>query len=212
MEFTQLLTDIQDKSLDKKGIAEHVAEEPSHIPDLITALEDKKARIRYGCAKILHLLSETHPDLLYPYFDSFTSLLKNENNIIRAEALYVLSQLALVDTDNRIEAVLEDYLAPIKGPVLMVAANAIQGGARIALAKPECAGRIADAILAVPEASYKTEECVQVASGEAIMALDAFTQLVIDIRPIRKFIQSQRRSSRKGTRARAEKVLKRRGW
>jgi hypothetical protein len=212
MEFTQLLTDIRDKAIEKKTIARQVAEKPPLIADFITALADKDAAVRYGCAKTLHLLSETRPDLLYPHFDDFLHLLRNGNNIMQAEGLFILSNLAPVDSENRIDAVIEDYLGPIKGPVLMVAANAVQGAARIAAAKPHLANRIAQAILEVSEGSYKTPECKQVIGGQAVEALDAITHLVTDLRPLRKFIRAQTESSRKSTRTKAEKVLKRRGW
>lgn len=212
MDCLQLLTDIETKTTEKETLALRVAEKPNLIPDLIATLTDKRATVRYGCAKILHLLAESHPALLYPHFDSFVTLLHGENSIMQAEGLFVLSHLAAVDKDNRIEPLLADLLQPIRGTVLMVAANAIQGGARIAEAKPHLADQIAAAILEVPAARYKTSECVHVACGAAVESLDLFAHLVSDVRPIRKFFHAQADSPRKGTRTRAEKVLRRRGW
>jgi hypothetical protein len=53
------------------------------------------------------------------------------------------AHLARADSEGRIEKLLDRYLAPIAGHELIAAANAIQGAADIALAKPHLADRIA---------------------------------------------------------------------
>jgi hypothetical protein len=47
---------------------------------------------------------------------------------------------------------LDDYLAPIRGPVMITAANTIKGAVIIARAKPHLAAKIAGALMRVERA------------------------------------------------------------
>lgn len=51
--------------------------------------------------------------------------------------------------EDKFEKILDRYLAPIPGPVLIMATNVIGGAAKIALAKPALAERITGELLKV---------------------------------------------------------------
>ncbi|HXN49726.1 MAG TPA: hypothetical protein VN893_23945, partial [Bryobacteraceae bacterium] len=109
-------------------------------PDLVQAAIDgvgsPTGRARLGASKLLRDLSEQSPDLLYPHFDFFTALLASPNHILKWNATLTLANLAAVDREGRLDQILDAYLAPISGPNMIDAANAIRGAAVIALAKP----------------------------------------------------------------------------
>ena len=108
------------------------------------------------------------------------------------------------------EKLLPRYLAPIAGNEMIGAANAIQGAADIALAKPHLAGRIARAILQVSHAHYATPECRNVAAGHAIQALDRFFEQIPQKKPLLAFVEAELANPRPATRKKAEKFLKKR--
>jgi hypothetical protein len=167
------------------------------------------ARVKYGCAKALSLVSEARPDLLYPWFDFFVRLLDHENRILQWQAIFVLSHLARADADDRFAALFGKYFSPIPGPVMITAANVIQGGARIAMARPRLADRIAAEVLKVGKARYQTPECRNVAIGHAILALGRFLELLQDPAPVLQFVRKQAKNPRPATRKKAEQLLAR---
>ncbi|MEK7674563.1 MAG: hypothetical protein AAB676_01845 [Verrucomicrobiota bacterium] len=112
------------------------------MTDLIAGLQADTARVKYGCAKVLRLVSERRPELLYPHFDFFVRLLDHGNKILQWEAVFVLSHLARVDAKDKFDAIFAQYFRPLAGPVMITAANVIRGAARIAPAKPRRADRI----------------------------------------------------------------------
>ncbi len=171
-------------------------------------LNEDKPRVRYGCAKAIRIMSEQRPDLLYPHFDFFVRLLDHENKILQWDAAFVLSHLAREDDGDKIAALLARYFSPIPGPVMITAANVIQGGARIAQAKPHLADRIAAEILKVATARYQTPECRDVAIGHAIQALGAILPLLRNPVPVAQFVRKQVRNRRPATRKKAEQFLK----
>jgi len=113
---------------------------------LCDGLASPQARTKYGSAKLLRRLSEQDPGLLYPRFDFFAHLMEGETRILRWDSSRILGHLARVDSEGRIDKLLDRYLAPIAGNELIAAANAIQGAADIARSKPHLADRIATEI------------------------------------------------------------------
>jgi hypothetical protein len=190
---------------------------PCSTAEQVTALCDglasPEARTKYGSAKLLRRLAEQDPDLLYSRFDFFASLLDGEDRILRWDSSRILGSLARADSEGRIEKLLDHYLAPITGHELIAAANAIQGAADIALAKPHLADRIAKEIVKVNRARYATPECRNVAAGHAIQALDCFFEHIQNKEPVLEFVAAQLGNPRPATRKKAEKFwAKWAGW
>jgi len=190
------------------AVVARVLRSPELIGDLCLALASPSPRVKYGSAKALSLVSERAPDLLYPRFDFFAGLLDGDNRILRWNAMRIVGNLASADSQEKVEALLDRYLAPISGPELIDAGNTIGGAAAIALAKPHLADRIAAAILQVSRATYATPECRNVAAGHAIQALARFFPHVQDKKPVLAFVRAQLKNSRPATRKKAEKFLK----
>jgi hypothetical protein len=189
-------------------LARDVAQNPRLLEEVMRGLDAKTARVKHGCAKALRALSETRPGLLYPKFDFFVRLLDHPNKIYQWEAARVLAQLARVDEEDKFAAIFDKYFAPIRGPVMITAATLIQGGARIAAAKPQLADRIAAEVIKVERARYQTPACRNVAIGHAIAALDDLFARLRNPAPALRFVRKQARNSRPATRKKAEKFLK----
>jgi HEAT repeat protein len=206
--MSDLLTRVRQAALNPQRLALKAIRQPQVLPAIIEGLKADKPRVKYGCAKALRLISEQRPDRLYPFFDFFVGLLDHENKILQWEALFVLSHLARADDDDKCADVLDRYLSPIPGPVMITAANAIQGGARIAQAKPHLADRIAAEILKVPTARYGTAECRNVAIGHAIVALGDMLPLLRNPAPTVAFVRRQTRNPRPATRRKAARFLR----
>jgi hypothetical protein len=199
---------IERRGADTAALAEKVIRDPALLPELVEGLAADTARVKFGCAKILRLLSERQPELLYPHFDFFVGLLDHKNKILQWEAITILADLARVDTEDKFSAIFSKYFAPVPGPVMITAANVIGGAARIALARPHWADRIAREILKVARAQYQTPECRNVAIGHALNALAEFLHLLRDLGPVLRFVRRQVKNTRPATRQKAERLLK----
>jgi hypothetical protein len=209
--MTPLLKEIASGTSDVDGVVEKLVARPALLDDILSGLEADAARVKYGCLKALRLLSETHPALLYPHFDRFVALLDHRNNILKWGGIIILGNLAAVDCDNRLDALLERYLRPITGPTLITAANTIGGAAKIALAKPYLVDQVVHSLLRVKRATYQTPECRNVALGHVLKGLEMLFELVEDPRPVLEFARGQLRNSRNAVRQRARTFLKRHG-
>lgn len=185
-----------------------LAEKPANLPALIAGLQDHRARVRFGCAKLLLLLSERRPAEVYPCFDSLEEMLASENQIMAWTAIRIIGNLATVDRDGRIDAILPRFLKPIGGPSMITAANTMAGAVRIAAANPELSDRIVKAILRAEKGKYQTDECRNIAIGHAMTAL---AELFADGHApsaVVRFARRQMENPRNGTRTKAAKLLR----
>jgi hypothetical protein len=159
-------------------------------------------------AKELTALSERHPELLYPVFDAIVELLDAPNKLVQWAAIRMIANMAVADRDDRITRIIEGYLAPISGPVMITAGNTIKGAVKIAGTHKHLTDRIVRAILAVEHARYQTDECRNLAIGHAIAALGTAQPGVRRSERVMAFVRRQTDNGRPATRKKAERFLK----
>lgn len=213
MNSTEIFESLSKKGADRDAIAVEVLKYPETIPDLLEGLNAEKANIKYGSEKVLRLVSEERPELIYPHFDRFLEFLEGENKFMKWGGIMTIANLAIVDSEKRIEQIFDRYFAPINGPVMVTAANITGGAAKIAKAKPALTERIVTEILKVETAKYLmhgklSPECNNVVCGRAV---DTFTEIYDQIhekKRVRDFVERQLRSSRPAVRKKAEKFFK----
>jgi hypothetical protein len=208
MSGSKLQQEIARKETDMEKTVDKVMKKPELLSEVFEGLGSDKARIKYGCVKVLRLISEKKPEILYPRMDFFSDLLDSDNNFLKWGAIHTIANLAAADSERRFEVIFDKYFAPIPGPELIPAGNVIGGAAKIALAKPELSDRIAKEILKVEKAKYQTAECRNVAIGHAIKSFDLFFDQIKDKEPVIKLIKKQLKNTRNATRKKAEKFLK----
>lgn len=210
MTKTELWSRLTRKGTNPDKIAELAVQQRTLLPALLEGLEAAEAPVKFGCAKVLRLMSEKAPAILYPHVDLFIGMLKAQNSFLCWDAIRIVANLAAVDEWGRIEQILDDYLDPIRGTVMITAANTIQGAAAIALAKPALADKIARAILKVQWAKYQTDECRNVAIGHAIESLDRFFDRTSLQKEVLEFVRLQTGNPRNATRKKAVEFLEKR--
>ena len=209
MPTVSLPSEIARPSANHAAIADRVARQPGSLPEVLAGLQADQPRIKYGCLKVLRLISERNPAVLYPAFEQFVGLLESDATVLRWGAIIIIGNLATVDAKNKIDAILDRYLQPIPGPVMITAANTIQGAGKIARAKPYLADKITRALLQVEAAKYQTAECRNVALGHAALSLDLFFDHIRESEPVIAFVQRQLHNRRNATKRKAAVFLKR---
>jgi hypothetical protein len=179
------------------------------IASLFDGLEDRTASVKYACLKRLQALSETNPAALYPEWDRLAGLLDGDNDILRWGAILCLARLTVVDVDFKIDGLLERLLKYIDGPALVTAANTIKAAGIIAQAQPRLAERLAEAVMRVERAVYKTPECRNVAISHAVDALTVIVPLLSNPASAMEFVSRQTDNPRNAVRRKSLIFLRR---
>jgi hypothetical protein len=201
------------KGVDIDTLVDQVIENPDEIAGLIDALKVERRAVRFSYEKVLRLVSERRPELVYPHFDFFVSLLDSDNSFLKWGAIMTVANLTAVDAENKFEAIFDKYYAPIPGPAMITAANIIGSSAKIALAKPKLSRRIVREILKVEKGKYESKgapspECRNVAIGHAIDSFEQFFEWIDDKAAVIAFVKRQLKNSRTSVVKKAERFLR----
>lgn len=81
MKKSDVLEKLGKKEVKAEDIAENVITDPSLLPEIFNGISLTNPRIRYGCARILRIISEENPEKLYSRIDFLTELLDSDKRI-----------------------------------------------------------------------------------------------------------------------------------
>ncbi|MBN1359195.1 MAG: hypothetical protein JW993_01315 [Sedimentisphaerales bacterium] len=212
MAEVDIAQELSRKGADVEGIVARVIAEPRQIPALIEGVQAPKGTLRYGYEKVLRLIAERRPELVYPWFDVFAGLLDCGNSFLKWGAILTLGHLASADTEGKFEAIFARYYAPIPGPAMITAANIIGSSARIVRAKPHLIDPITCEILKVEKGRYLSKgrlspECRNVVIGHAIDTLETFFDQITGRPSVLKFVQRQLKNPRQPVAKKAARFL-----
>jgi hypothetical protein len=201
------------KGADISALADLLIKNKARIRKVVEAVQVEKSSKKYAYEKVLRLVSERRPTLVYPYFEIFSSLLDNENNFLKWGAIITVANLTTVDTGNKFDSIFRKYYAPITGPAMITAANIIGGSVTIARSKPALVQAITSEILKVEKAKYRingspSPECRNVAIGHAIKTFDALYTQIGNKAEVFDFVKRQLKNTRRQVVKKAEKFVR----
>lgn len=207
---SELLQKLANKSMTKEMLLQKVKQNFNLVPEVLNGVSSSKATIRYGCAKVLMDLSEEHPETLYPYMDSFITLLDSKYRILTWNAMAIIANLAKVDVDKKFDALLDKYYSYLNDAYMVTVANVVGNSAKIALAKPHLIQKITNELLTVENISttpHLTEECKRVIAEHAIKSFALFFDKIEQKEKVVSFASRHLKSPRKTLRKAAEEFL-----
>ncbi|MBL1218919.1 MAG: hypothetical protein D8M59_15675 [Planctomycetes bacterium] len=155
-----------------------------------------KGSDRFAAGKALVATAERDATRVYPHFDEIAMLLDSDSKVITWNAMQLIGHMAAVDSSKKVDALLDAYLGRICGGSLITAANAMQGAARIAQARPDLADRIITAVLPVEKTEYEKPECRNVAIGQALEVFRDIGDAAMTRPDVKRFIKRQRANTR----------------
>jgi hypothetical protein len=211
-----LVEKISTQEYDKEILADELIRSPENIPQALEGLNNRKGSIKFGCDKILRLISERRPNLLYPHFEAFVEKLDSDNSILKWGAILVIANLAAVDTESKFENIFNRYFSPITDESMITAANIIGNSWKIAFSKPHLVKKITAEILKAENTNYRSKgeispECNKIVCGYAIDSCDKFYDKISDQKPVVEFVKRQLSNTRKAVARKAEKFLRKHG-
>jgi hypothetical protein len=206
-----LLEKLAIKEISKAQLLELAEANFSLIPTIIEGTSSSKATIRYGCSSVLSNLSDLHSDKLYPYFDSFNTLLDSKFRPLLWNGLSILANLTAVDSQRKFDIIFERYYGNLGSEYMVTVANVVVNSARIVSSKPYLADRVAVELLKVKNlrlTSHLTEECTRVIAQKAIETFNTLMKYCKDKEPLLVFAQSHLDSTRGSLRKEAQQFIK----
>lgn len=212
MEDIDVFNKIREKKVKAEDVAKKAIKDPSLLNEVYKGVSSTKARIRYGCAKILRVISEENPKKLYPRMEFFIELLDSDKRILKWNALYIIANLAKVDVKNKFDDMFEKYYSLLNAESMVTVANVVGNSGKIAKAKPHLTQKITNELLKtenITTKSHLTQECKNIIIGHAISALGMYFDQITNRDEVLSFVKRQLKNTRKATRAKAIDFLAR---
>lgn len=203
-----ILEAVAKKKNKAEALAKRVIRNPISLSELLEGIYSEKAAIKFKSAKILRIISEERPGLLYPKWDFFEKLLDSENNIIKWNAMDVIANLTRVDSRNRFDKIFRKFYGMLYDGSLITAAHVVGNSWKIAKAKPGLGSRITSELLKVEKIPLPTEECRNILKGHAILSFSEYFDQIKEKGKVKSFARRELKNSRNATRSKAEKFLK----
>jgi hypothetical protein len=208
MNNSKLLQEIARKGSDKDKIADKVIKNSELLRELFASLHESEARTKYGSNKVLIIISEKNPAVLYPKFNFFITQLDSKNNFLKWGAIEIIANLCKIDFTHNFENIFSKYFLPIREHHMITAANTIKGAAIIASFKHHLVDKIAREILAAENGDYESAECNNIVIGQAIKSLNEILPHLKTKKPVLEFVQRQLKNKRSATRTKAETFIR----
>jgi hypothetical protein len=200
------LFDLSEKGLTVESVAKRALKDNKLLSELLEGVTSKEDEVRYNSFRSLLIISEEHPELLYPHWGYFSGLLSSENSYHRYIAVYMITNLTRVDTENRFEGMSNEYLNLLNDKSVMVAGHLAVNLGKIAKAKPRLQTKITEMLLDIDK-TYPRPERRDLMKGSAIEALDQYFEEAKDKERIIEFVKEQLESTSPKTRKKAKEFL-----
>lgn len=180
---------------------------------LFEIVRTEPSSIKYVSSKIIRLVSEQQPELIYPHFEEVARWLHHKNSFIKWDAILTLSNLCAVDDDDKFLTIYQDYFGLIQDPQMITAANVIGNAWKIVIAKPELENDITRRLLDVPDTVYfnkgePSPECNCIVCGQVLDSFEHYFERSKNQTLMIQFAEAQLCSSRKAVVKNAEKFLR----
>lgn len=182
--------DLNDKKMNVENMAEKALQEERVLSELIDNLTTKNETVRHNSSKTLNLLSEEHPEVLYPKWDFFVALLNSDHTYWKLSVIPLLANLVRIDTEKKFEKIFEKFFGILNDksmiPAVWIAANS----GKIAKAKPELQTRITNKLLTIDQTHHHPERR-DLIKGSAIESFGEYFEEAEDQKEILEFAQKQ---------------------
>ena len=155
------MLDLEKRTREQEKIAANAVRDGKALSELLEGLHSKKCAVRYRNFKAVYMISEDHPETLYPKWDFFENMLKSKNNTFKFYGLHILANLTKVDKEERFEKAFITFYDILNGDALVPACHIAYVSGKIANAKPRLADQITEKLLNLNKATYKHKELVQ---------------------------------------------------
>ena len=173
---------------------------------MIKNLEIKDDTIRYNSHKVLLIVSQNQPEVLYLHWDFFVELLKRKNNFHKVIGIQILANLAKVDINNKFQEIFDVYHNLIDAKSVMTASHLAANLGKIAKVKPDLRKKITEVLLNIDQTHHESGR------KDLIKAyvIESFREYFEDIKnkeEVIKFIKNQLKSNSPKTRKIAENFI-----
>ncbi|SHJ64549.1 hypothetical protein [Parasporobacterium paucivorans] len=198
---------------DVDGFIDEILEDSGIIPKLIGIINTEKGSVKFYCEKVIRLVSEKEPELVYPYYDEIAAFLDSSNSFIKWGGIVILSNLATVDDADNFRAVSKKYFSMLHSDSMITANNVAGNAYKFVVKNPAYEKLITTEMFKIPGNTYlykgeASPECRNIMLGSAIEYFDKVFEISENKEKMLAFAECQTDNTRKKVAKTAREFLK----
>ena len=204
-----MIPELQNKNIYPKSHAEKIIKKPELIKEYLEGLLSKAETYRYNCFKVIYLVSEKNPDILYPHWDFFVNLLRSKNNYHKMSAVLIIANLCSVDKEKKFEALFDEFYDNLKSEKTITSIYIVKSSGKIACSKPHLADKITKILLNIER--IHSGKQIELVKAAAIESFSDYFQYIENKKQVIDFVKKQEISNSPKTRKTAKDFLNKYG-
>jgi hypothetical protein len=201
-----MLPDLNDKNMNVEVMAKEALKDEKKLSELLDNLKTKNETVRYNSSKVLNLLSEKNPEVLYPKWDYFVELLRADHTYWKLSVIPIIANLVRIDLENKFEAIYEKFFGLLNDRSVIPAAWIAANSGKIAKAKPRLQARVTNELLSIDRTHHDPERKDLIKAG-AIESFAEYYEEAADKKKILEFVKKQLECKSPKTRKIAKEFL-----
>ena len=142
-----MIPELQKKDIDPKDYAKKIIKKPDLIKQYLEGFLSKNETYRYNCFKVIFIVSEENPDILYPYWEFFENHLRSKNNYHKMSAVLIIANLTSVDKEKKFERLFDEFYGYLKSEKTIISIYIVKSSGKIAKSKPHLINKITKILL-----------------------------------------------------------------
>jgi len=189
------------------SIVKKVLKDYNLLSEVLKSVRAKEDSIRYPNAIALEILSEKHPEIIYPEWDFLLDLLKSKNAYHKSIAISTIANLTFIDDKKKFNTIFKKFFDLIDDKSVVVARKLAIYSGRIAKAKPSLRTKITEILLQIDKTKHNTNR-KDLIKGDII---ESFSEYFKDIKvknDVLEFVKTQLDSTSPSTIKKAKNFLK----
>jgi len=199
---------LNNKNINIKAIAKKALKDDKLLAELLDNLWSKNETIRYNSHKVLCLISQEHPRILYPQWDYFAQFLKSDNTYHKLSAIHILANLIKADTKGKFEKMFDWFYGLLDDKSFITAAYLAGASGKIARAKPKLQAKITNRLLNIDKTHHQQER-KDLVKASVIEAFEEYFEQTRNKKRILEFVEKQLNCESPKTRKTAKEFFKR---
>ena len=186
---------------------------PDAIGVLLDIIRQDPGSVKFFCEKAIRTLSETHPDLVYPWFEDIAGLIHSSNHFIQWGALRTIANLVSVDRGRKFGTIRDEYLDLIEDETMITAATVVGLAGKLVRAlpdlEPELTGRLLKAAgNTCRHKGQPSPECRDILIGHVLVSFAEYSDISTRQEDMLAFAEGQTENPRPSTASKAIHFIK----
>jgi len=201
-----MLAYLEKKDINPNMFAKKIIQKPVIIIEYLKGLYSKNETYSYNCFKILNIVTDRKPDIMYSHWDFFVNLLKSDNNYHKMSAIIIIANLTAVDTEKKFENIFDMFYENLKSSNTIVPIYIVKSSGKIVKYKPELEGKITRILLDIEKIHPGKQ--IELVKSAVIESFSEYFNKTSNKDKIIFFIEKQINSKSPKTRKTAKEFIK----